>query len=75
MKNLVIWLFVLVLQIPAVQWANAPESERERARVLAIQTHCEKESERTGCRKFRIWEEIKDGFWNLYIEPWKSEVL
>ena len=73
MKHLIIWLMVLVLSIPAELWRNAPESERERARVLAVSEHCLKEAKRTGWTKFKIWETIENGFWQLHIEPVKPE--
>ena len=69
----VAWLFVLVLAIPAEQWQKAPESEREKARIMAIQEHCKRDMEATGCRQWKIFEVIKDGFWQLHIIPFNVE--
>ena len=74
MKKLAIWLMVLVLQIPLAKWQSATEQERETLRMLTITEHCREESQKTGCRKFRIWEVLKDGFWELHISPVHTEV-
>jgi hypothetical protein len=67
-------MLAVVLRIPVAQWAKAPEVERERVRILTITEHCSEEAKKTGWTKFKIQERIKDGFWELIIEPVKTEV-
>lgn len=69
------WIvLVLVLSIPLDKWKQATEHERETLRMLTINEHCRDVAEKTGCRKFRIWETIKDGIWELHISPVNTEV-
>jgi hypothetical protein len=66
-----IWLLILVLQVPLELWSNAPESERDKLRTLATLEHCEKDAKK-GASKWRIYEVIKDGFWELHVEEVKT---
>jgi len=72
-KWLVLFMWVLVLQIPLDKWKEVSEQKREEVRYLATQEHCRKEAKR-GFVRFRIWEEIKNGMWNLHITGEKQEV-
>jgi hypothetical protein len=69
------WLFclVLVLEVPLDIWRKAPEVERDRLRTLATIEHCQKEAKK-GASKWRIFEVIKNGMWQLHIEEIKTEV-
>ena len=65
---------IVVLRIPVAVWQMASEHEREMVRTLTIQEHCLKESKKTGVCKFRVWERIFRGNWELHIIPIKTEV-
>ena len=70
-----VWLFclVVILEIPFEIWSKASEYERDSARILAITEYCEREAKKTGWTKFKIWETIKNGNWQLNVVPIKPE--
>ena len=72
MKNLVIWFAVLVISIPLEYWRNASEYERELTRHTATMDYLSNPT--FAGKKFRIWEEIKDGCWQLHVEEQKVEI-
>lgn len=69
MKNLAVWFAVLVLSLPIEVWKNASEYERDLTRHTAIMDYLSNPS--FAGKKFRIWEEIKDGNWQLHVEEEK----
>ena len=73
-KWLVLLMLICVLQIPLSSWERMTENDRDQIRVITITEYCRGESEKTGVRKFRILEIIKDGFWELHISPVYTEV-
>lgn len=73
-KFIVLFMLVCVLRVPVEIWGKAPEHERERVRTLATIEHCEKEAKRTGETKFKIWETIKNGQWELHIVSVKTHI-
>ena len=73
-KWLVLLTLICVLRVPLPSWKAMTENDRDQIRVITIMEHCREESEKTGCRKFRILEKIKDGFWELHISPVHTEV-
>lgn len=72
-KFIVLFALLVVLEIPLELWKMTPEHEREMVRHLATIEHCEKEAKK-GFTRFRIWEEIRDGKWQLHIQGCKTEV-
>jgi len=69
-----VWLLILVLECPLEIWRIIPEHEREQIRILAVQEHCQKRMRENNETRWRIRETIKDGFWQLHIQGYKTEV-
>lgn len=69
MNKAVIWFAVLVLQIPLEYWKNASEYERDLTRHTATMDYLSNPTFKG--KSFRIWEEIKDGNWQLHVEEMK----
>lgn len=72
MKNLVVWFAVLILQIPTSIWSQASEVERDKVRFTATMDYLSNPT--FAGKKFRIWEEIKDGCWRLHVDEVKVNI-
>jgi len=66
LKNLVIWFAVLVISVPISLWEQASEYERELTRHTATMDYLSNPTFKG--KSFKIWEEIKDGNWQLHCE-------
>jgi len=72
LKNLVIWFAICIIQIPLEIWKQASEQERDKVRYTATMDYLSNPTFKG--KKFRIWEVIKDGNWQLHISEEKTEV-
>jgi len=66
-KTLILWILIIVLQVPLSSWKAMTENDRNRIRILIITEFCEMYAKQKGVSRFKVWEEIKDGMWKLQI--------
>ena len=72
------WFFigclVLALFVPIESWNAMSGYEKDALVLLTIEETCRELAQTTGCRKFRIRLETRDGKVELHIEPVGDDV-
>jgi hypothetical protein len=73
MRNLAIWLLVLVLECPVGVWLNIPEPERARIEMETIIDFCRKDM-KMGHTKWEILRKVDDWKYQLHIIPLDQKI-
>jgi len=62
-----VWLLVLVLEVPVAVWMQIPSQERDRIKLETITDFCRNEAEK-GAKSFIIGERVYKFNWQLHID-------